>query len=110
MITLEELKTRCENEGFKYSYGTFKEEVSVPFLVAIGQDTDTFGADDIVYFSTTEIVLVLVYEEKNIENENKIEKNILKDVYWRKSDEEYLKDEKVWQICYYFKILNNGGN
>lgn len=110
MMTLEELKIRCEKEGFKYSYGPFKEEVESPYLVAIAQDTDTFGADDTAYFSTTEIALVLTYKEKNIEKEKIIEENILQDIFWRKSDEAYLKDEKVWQICYFFKILNNGGN
>jgi len=26
-MTLEELKTRCENQGFKYAYGCFKETI-----------------------------------------------------------------------------------
>ena len=33
-MTLEELKIRCENQGFQYAYGAFKESVEPPHLVA----------------------------------------------------------------------------
>ena len=29
-MTLEELKQRCENAGFKYAYGQFKKETEPP--------------------------------------------------------------------------------
>ena len=48
-MTLEELKTRCEAQGFKYAYGKFKNPTEPPFIVVHLQDTENFFADNKVY-------------------------------------------------------------
>lgn len=103
-MTLAELKTKCENAGFKYAYGLFKTETSPPYLTAICRDTDNFMADNIVYDKDIPIQLDYVYTQKNIEEQNKIEDNILKDITWNKSEEVYLSDEEIWQVSYFFEI------
>lgn len=103
-MTLEELKQRCKKQGFQYAYGVFKESVEPPHLVAISRDTDNFMADDKVYFQKTPIQLDYTYIDKDIEEQNKIENEILGDVAWNKTDETYLSDEKVWQVSYFFEI------
>lgn len=103
-MTLEELKTRCENEGFKYAYGRFEKATEPPHLVAITIDTDNFMADNKVYYGPIPIQLDYTYIYKNIEEQNKIENKILGDIPWNKTDESYLQDEKVWQVSYFFEI------
>lgn len=103
-MTLEELKKRCEENGFKYAYGVFKETVDPPFLVSIVTDSNNFMADDKVYHKNTPIMLEYVFEEKNIEEQNKIEDIILGDIAWNKTEETYLADEKIWQVSYFFEI------
>lgn len=103
-MTLEELKIRCEKEGFKYAYGVFKEPVEPPHLLAFTVDTDNFGADNRVYYKKTPIKLDYTYINKNIKEQEKIEDIILSDVYWNKSNETYLSEEKIWQVSYYFEI------
>lgn len=103
-MTLEELKTRCESQGFQYAYGAFKKSVEPPHLVAICQGTNNFMADDRVYEKHTPIQLDYTYIEKNIEEQNKIENEILGDIPWNKSEETYLSDEEVWQVSYFFEI------
>ena len=103
-MTLEELKQRCENLGFQYTYGVFKNPVEPPHLLAFSADTDNFGADNKVYYKKTPIQLDYTYIDKNIDEQNKIENDILKDIYWNKSDETYLSDEKVWQVSYFFEL------
>ena len=49
-MTLEELKQRCENAGFKYAYGVFKEPTEPPHLIAVITDTDNFMADNKTYY------------------------------------------------------------
>ena len=61
-------------------------------------------ADDIVYKKHIPIQLDYTYITKNIEEQNKIEDIILKDLAWNKSEETYLSDEKCWQVSYYFEI------
>lgn len=103
-MTLEELKTRCEKEGFKYAYGKFEEATEPPHLIAITIDTDNFMADNKVYYGPIPIKLDYTYIYKNIEEQNKIENKILGDIPWNKTEETYVQDEKVWQVSYFFEI------
>ena len=103
-MTLEELKTRCENAGFKYAYGLFKQPTEPPHLIAITVDTDNFMADNKVYYETIPIQLDYTYTEKNLEEQNKIENEILGDIAWNKTEETYLQDEDVWQVSYFFEL------
>ena len=103
-MTLEELKQRCEKEGFKYAYGVFKNPVEPPHLVAITRDTDNFMADNIVYSKDIPIQLDYTYIDKDLYMQNKIENKILGDIAWNKTEETYLSDEKVWQVSYFFEI------
>ena len=103
-MTLEELKTRCKNAGFKYAYGSFKKPTKPPHLIAITVDTDNFMADNKVYYGKTPIQLDYTYIDKKLEEQNKIEKEILGDIAWNKTIETYLQDEDVWQVSYFFEI------
>lgn len=103
-MTLEELKMRCEAQGFKYAYGVFKRPVEPPHLIAICRNTNNFMADNKVYSKDTPIQLDYTYIEKNIEEQEKIENNILGDIAWNKTDETYLSDEQIWQVSYFFNI------
>jgi hypothetical protein len=103
-MTLQELKTRCEQEGFQYAYGRFKEPIEPPHLIAICRDTDNLMADNKVYSKDTPVQLDYTYIDKDIEMQNKIENNILGDIAWNKTEETYLSDEEVWQISYFFEI------
>lgn len=103
-MTLEELKNRCENAGFKYAYGLFKNPTKPPHLVAISTDTDNFMADNKVFYKKTPIKLDYTYIDKNETEQNKIENEVLGDLPWNKTEETYLQNEKVWQVSYFFEI------
>ena len=103
-MTLEELKTRCESQGFQYAYGLFKNPVEPPHLIAICRDTDNFMADNKVYSKDIPVQLDYTYINKDIEMQNKIENIILGDIAWNKTEETYLSDEKIWQVSYFFEI------
>lgn len=103
-MTLEELKTRCESQGFQYAYGLFKNPVEPPHLIAICRDTDNFMADNKVYSKDVTIQLDYTYIDKDVEMQDKIENEILGDIAWNKTEETYLSDEDVWQVSYFFEI------
>lgn len=103
-MTLEELKQRCEKQGFKYAYGVFKKPTDPPHLIAISRDTDNFMADNIVYVKDNPIQLDYTYIDKDITEQNKIEDIILADIAWEKTEEVYLSGEEVWQVSYFFDI------
>lgn len=104
-MTLEDLKKRCEEANIRYAYGKFDQTTPIPHLVAIEAEPNNFNADNRVYKKKKTIKLDYTYKGKNIEEENKIEDEILHDVCWNKTDETYLSDEKVWQTSYFFEII-----
>lgn len=103
-MTLEQLKQKCEKEGFQYAYGSFKEPVEPPHLIAICKDTNNYIADNKVYLKDTPIQLDYTYVNKDVEMQNKIENEILGDTVWNKTEETYLSDEQIWQVSYFFEI------
>lgn len=103
-MTLQELKTRCENAGFKYAYGLFKQPTEPPHLIAITADTDNFMADNKVYYGPIPIQLDYTYIAKDLDAQEKIEKEILGDIAWNKTEETYLQNEDVWQVSYFFEL------
>ena len=103
-MTLEELKQRAETQGFKYAYGLFKQPVEPPHLVAYTTETDNFMADNHVYEVNIPIKMDYTFINKNQQEQDKIEQNILGDIGWNKTEEYYLPSENVWQVSYYFDI------
>lgn len=103
-MTLEELKSRCEEEEIQYAYGAFQEPVSPPHLVALEPETDNFMADNKVYYRKGRIQLDLTMDYIDFDLIDKVENKILYDVCWNKTEATYLSDEKIWQISYFFEI------
>lgn len=102
-MTLEDLKTRCENSGFKYAYGRFEKAVKPPHLIATSPNSDNFNADDKVYLKVNSIMLELTTTKKDLDLENKIEDEILYDIVWSK-EETNIDDEGVYNVSYFFEI------
>lgn len=102
-MTLEELKNRAETSGFKYAYNNFKKDTVPPHLIVHCIDTDNFGADNKIYFVNTNIQLELTTIKKDLVLENKIETEILHDIYWEKQ-ETYIESEKVYNVSYFFNL------
>ena len=103
-MTLAELKTKCEEQGFKYAYGLFKKPTEPPHLVAKTVESNNFMADDRVYKKKSMTQLSYTYLDKNLEEQNKIEDIILSDIAWEKTDEVYFPEEECWQVNYLFEI------
>lgn len=103
-MTLEDLKNRCEAQGFTYAYGVLKKPPTPPYIVTTTADSQVFHADNIVFYKKNTINLNYIYKNKNQAEINKIENTILADITWQKSDESYLPSEEVWQVTYFFEI------
>ena len=71
-MTLEELKTKCEQQGFQYAYGSFKQEVEPPHIVVKEIESNNFMADDKVYKKKVMVQLDYTYLDKNVEEQNKV--------------------------------------
>ena len=103
-MTLKDIKDRCAEAHLTYQYGLLEEGTEPPFLYAVVSDSNNFIADNKVYKKIDAIELYYTFKVKDIEIEETIENTILDGVVWRKGDEAYFEDQRVWQVVYYFNI------
>lgn len=103
-MTLKDIKDRCDTAKLTYQYGLLEDGVEPPFLYAIVSDSNNFIADNRVYKKIDQVELYYTYKVKDTSIEDTIEDTILDGVVWRKGEETYFADQKVWQIVYYFNI------
>lgn len=103
-MTLKDLKDRCADAKITYQYGMVEEGTKPPYLVGIVSDSNNFIADNKVYKKIDSVELYYTYKVKDTDIEDTIENVILEDVVWRKGDENFYKDDEVWQVVYYFNI------
>ena len=105
MKSLQELKQRCETNGFNYAYGMFKKPTVPPHLVSICTDVTNFKADGRVYKKPRAIKLDWTFINKDLNAEKTIEDIILHDVVWNKTEDTYLEGENCWQVSYFFEFM-----
>ena len=111
-MTWDKLEDRIDNfylddeNGIKmpYSHYDFNREVEPPHLMSTEIDSDNFGADDKVYFKSSNARLELTTDFRDRDLEKRIETEILLDIYWEK-EVTYIQSEKVWNVSYFFNIL-----
>lgn len=105
-MTLIDLKNRCDVAGIKYSYGLFRTATEPPHLIAMESSTNNFMADGKTYKRALPIMMYYTYVYKDINQMDLIENTILNGIGWNKSEENYLSDENIWQVIYYFELDN----
>lgn len=102
-MKLSEIADLCEKLDILYSYGEFQSPTKPPHLIGRIIDTENFGADNKVWYEIPNFILELTTLKKNLQLENKIQNELLKNIYWNKK-ENYIASEKIYNVSYYFKI------
>lgn len=111
-MTWNELENRIDNFyldqenqiKIPYSHYDFNRDVEPPHLMSDELPSDNFGADNIVYFENKNGRLQLTTDYRDRDLEQRIETEILYDIYWNK-EVAYIPEEKIWNVSYYFGIL-----
>ena len=96
-----------ENIKIPYSHYDFDREVVPPHLMSTEIDSDNFLADNIVYLEKCNARLELTTDYRDRKLEKRIQEEILKNIIYNK-EVAYVQSEKVWNISYFFEILEEG--
>ena len=102
-MKLSELDDLCKEINIPYAYGKFTEPINPPHLIGTVIDTDNFGADNKVWYKNCNFRLELTTIKKDLVLESKVENELLKDIYWDKTENQ-IEDEGVYNISYFFNI------
>lgn len=102
-MTLSEIDKECKKLGLNYAYGSFDSPTNPPHLIGRIVETDNFSADNKVWYKQPTFRLELTTLKKDLELQKKIEDNLLKDIYWNKTEQEIM-NEGVYNTSYFFNI------
>lgn len=105
--SLEQLKAALDSTGLTYRYNVFPLDdgaPACPYLTAMVTSGEGFNADNINYFDTMSINVILFTDHKDPGSEDKVRDALksLKLTYtWTES---YAEDERIYTITYNIRM------
>ena len=98
---MQYLKQLLEQLGLPVAYDHFNTPTTPPFIVFRRYSQSNFGADNQVYKKINNYYIELYTEYKDTALETSLEALLTNaDVFFNVESEEYISDEKMYQIVY----------
>ena len=103
-MSLEDIKELLMQTGIPVAYRAFpvNQAPPLPFICYLYSYSNNFDADNQVYQKIGHISIELYTQSKSPEVEGAVE-TVLQNMCWEKS-EEYLDDEKCYEIIYEIEV------
>lgn len=98
---MQYLKQLLEQLNIPVAYDHFNEATNPPFICYKRYSQSNFGADNQVYKIINNFYIYLVTEYKDVELEAQLEEVLISnDIFFNVESEDYIDDEKCYQIVY----------
>lgn len=106
MMSNEQIKDMLDEVGLPYEYDHFTTHnwIEPPFLVWRISESDNFFSDGIVYAKIDGLDIELYSDQKDWENEKKIEDVFEKYGITYQKTSEYLEPEKMYEVLYEMEV------
>ena len=101
-MSYEEINEMMQETGLPFAYHHFAEGEAPrpPFLLFLSPGEDTFGADNVMYYSFKRLNIELYTDEKSPETEKAVEEVLTSHgIYYSKS-EIWIESERLYEILY----------
>lgn len=105
-MTLEEIYTLLKTTGLSVVYRawTGQDVPPLPWICYLETGSDNFGADNVVYSASQEILVELYTAQKSPELERRVEAVLTgAEIYWDKT-ETYIDSQRCYQVAYEITI------
>jgi len=105
-MTYDEINEMMQEIGMPFAYHHFAEGESPepPFTIFLSPGENTFGADNLMYFSFKQLNIELYTDEKSPETEERVEEVLLQhNLYYTKS-ETWIESEKLYEVLYQLEV------
>lgn len=95
------MKELLEQLQIPFAYGFFKQPVTPPYIVYLGNGQTTFSADNVWHHRANRYQIEYYFVYKNEANEEAIENLLLANGYnYTKSEDVYIETEGLFVIYY----------
>ena len=105
-MTYDEINEMMQEIGLPFAYHHFAEGESPepPFTIFLSPGENTFGADNLMYFSFKQLNIELYTDEKSPKTEERVEEVLLQhNLYYTKS-ETWIESEKLYDVLYTLEV------
>ena len=105
-MNYEEISEMMQEIGLPYAYHHFAEGESPnpPFTLFLSPGENTFGADNLMYFSFKTLHIELYTDEKSPEAEERVEEVLTQhNIYYTKT-ETWIESEKLYEVLYQMEV------
>ena len=106
VMTYEEINEMMQEVGLPFAYHHFAEGESPdpPFTLFLSPGENTFGADNLMYFSFKTLHIELYTDEKSPESEERVEEVLTQhNIYYTKT-ETWIESEKLYEVLYQMEV------
>ncbi|WP_303837346.1 hypothetical protein [Ruminococcus flavefaciens] len=105
-MTYEEISEMMQEIGLPYAYHHFAEGESPnpPFTLFLSPGENTFGADNLMYFSFKQLNIELYTDEKSPETEERVEEVLLQHNLYYTKTETWIESEKLYEVLYQMEV------
>ena len=105
-MTYEEINEMMQETGLPFAYHHFAEGESPdpPFTLFLSPGENTFGADNLMYFSFKTLHIELYTDAKSPEAEERVEEVLTQhNIYYTKT-ETWIESEKLYEVLYQMEV------
>ena len=105
-MTYEEIHDMMQEIGLPFAYHHFAEgeSPSPPFLLFLSTGANTFGADDLVYYSFKQLDVEVYTDKKDPALEEKVETVLTQhEIYYTKT-EVWIESERLYEVLYELEV------
>lgn len=105
-MTYEEISEMMQEIGLPYAYHHFAEGESPnpPFTLFLSPGENTFGADNLMYFSFKQLNIELYTDVKSPETEERVEEVLLQHNLYYTKTETWIESEKLYEVLYQMEV------
>ena len=105
-MNYEEISEMMQEIGLPYAYHHFAEGESPnpPFTLFLSPGENTFGADNLMYFSFKTLHIELYTDEKSPETEERVEEVLLQHNLYYTKTETWIESEKLYEVLYQMEV------
>jgi hypothetical protein len=107
---MAEITQRCGLTDYTYYQFADDSAPELPYLIFYYPSSNNDGADNVVWQKINRLNIELYTDNKEFLIENELETVLAEHGFFYEKSEQYIKDEKMYEVLYEMEVVINGQN
>jgi hypothetical protein len=107
---MAEITQRCGLTDYTYYQFADDSAPELPYMIFYYPSSNNDGADNVVWQKINRLNIELYTDNKEFSIENELETVLAEHGFFYEKSEQYIKDEKMYEVLYEMEVVINGQN